>query len=244
MSSASVKYTKGLDMAPTTRRRTAGQVSGESIVIEAAWMYYHDGLNQNQIAQMLKVSRATVVNYLAEARERGYIRIDLSPDVFTGHQLAQDLRERFGLKAAFVVPSGLVGEEDSLMRVARAASSRSKSRFSAPMAVLVWRSSSRNWETSSINAINAARTRGVTSTSGIPIIAVLSAICRPALAGALAPARAALRERTGEVAFVLSIFMRCRSFYATTKKTYFSMVNKACITACVTIRDHQEMLPT
>ena len=107
-------------MASMTRRRNAGQVSGESIVIEAAWMYYHDGLNQAEIAKRLDVSRATVVNYLQEAREKGYIRISLAPEVFSGHQLAEDLRERFDLKAAFVVPTG-ISAEDTLLRVARGA---------------------------------------------------------------------------------------------------------------------------
>ncbi len=107
-------------MASITRRRNAGQVSGESIVIEAAWMYYHDGLNQAEIAKRLDVSRATVVNYLQEAREKGYIRISLAPEVFSGHQLAEDLRERFGLQAAFVVPGG-ASPESTLMRVARGA---------------------------------------------------------------------------------------------------------------------------
>ncbi len=108
-------------MAGSTRRRNAGQVTGESIVIEAAWMYYHDGLNQAEIAKKLSVSRATVVNYLQEARENGYIRISLAPEVFTGHQLAEDLRERFGLKAAYVLPGGHDDAEASLMRVARGA---------------------------------------------------------------------------------------------------------------------------
>jgi len=108
-------------MANTTRRRTVGQISGESIVIEAAWMYYHDGLNQSEIAKLLQVSRATVVNYLQEARERGYIRISLEPTVFTSHQLAQDLRDKFGLQAAFVLPTGINTPEESLMRVARGA---------------------------------------------------------------------------------------------------------------------------
>ena len=107
-------------MGSMIRRRTAGQVSGESVVIEAAWMYYHDGLNQAEIAKRLNVSRATVVNYLQEAREMGYIRISLAPEVFSGHQLAEELRERFGLKAAFVVPDGSTGE-DTLIRVARGA---------------------------------------------------------------------------------------------------------------------------
>lgn len=108
-------------MANTTRRRTVGQVSGESIVIEAAWMYYHDGLNQSEIAKLLQVSRATVVNYLQEARERGYIRISLEPSAFTSHQLAQDLRDKFNLQAAFVLPTGINTPEESLMRVARGA---------------------------------------------------------------------------------------------------------------------------
>jgi deoxyribonucleoside regulator len=108
-------------MAGSTRRRNAGQVTGESIVIEAAWMYYHDGLNQAEIAKKLSVSRATVVNYLQEARENGYIRISLAPEVFTGHQLAEDLRERFDLKAAYVLPGGRDDSEGSLMRVARGA---------------------------------------------------------------------------------------------------------------------------
>jgi deoxyribonucleoside regulator len=108
-------------MAVVTRRRNAGKVSGESIVIEAAWLYYHDGLNQAEIAKRLEVSRATVVNYLQEAREKGHIRITLRPEVFTGHQLAEELRERFGLKAAYVLPGGGGNAEASLMRVARAA---------------------------------------------------------------------------------------------------------------------------
>ncbi|NEU34530.1 transcriptional regulator, partial [bacterium LRH843] len=39
--------------------------------IEAAWLYYHDGLNQNEIAERMRISRASVVNYLNEARARG-----------------------------------------------------------------------------------------------------------------------------------------------------------------------------
>ena len=68
------------------KRRASGQVSGDEIVVEAAWLYYHDGLNQNEIADRLDVSRATVVNYLQEAREKNYIRLTMAPDVFLGHK--------------------------------------------------------------------------------------------------------------------------------------------------------------
>ena len=29
--------------------------------VEAAWLYYHDGLNQNEIADRMNISRASVV---------------------------------------------------------------------------------------------------------------------------------------------------------------------------------------
>jgi deoxyribonucleoside regulator len=108
-------------MATVTRRRSAGQISGESIVIEAAWMYYHDGMNQTEIAEQLGVSRATVVNYLQEAKSRGFIRITMSDNAFTTHRLAKDLCQKFNLSAAYVVPDGTSGTEDRFLRVARGA---------------------------------------------------------------------------------------------------------------------------
>ncbi|MFV2038076.1 MAG: sugar-binding transcriptional regulator, partial [Paracoccaceae bacterium] len=108
-------------MATATRRRPAGRVSGETIVIEAAWMYYHEGLNQTEIAEKIGVSRATIVNYLQDAKERGFIRISLSHDAFTTHRLAQELCEKFGLIAAYVLPDGTGSEEESFLRVARGA---------------------------------------------------------------------------------------------------------------------------
>ncbi len=103
------------------KRRASGQVSGDEIVVEAAWLYYHDGLNQNEIADRLEVSRATVVNYLQEARERNYIRVTMAPDIFMGHKLSHQLREKFGLKAAFIVPNGVGNIQARLTRAARGA---------------------------------------------------------------------------------------------------------------------------
>jgi deoxyribonucleoside regulator len=104
-----------------TRRRNLAQVSGENAVIQVAWMYYQDGLNQQDIAQALGISRATVVNYLQEARETGLIRITLAAPAFTTHRLAQDLCERFGLTAAYVIPDEGAGAEEAFLRVVRGA---------------------------------------------------------------------------------------------------------------------------
>ncbi len=105
----------------TVKRRMTGQISGENVVIEVAWMYYHDGLNQKDIADRLGISRATVVNYLQEARETGLIRITLAAPAFTNHRLAVALRQKFGLSAAYVVPDQGADEEQAFARVVQAA---------------------------------------------------------------------------------------------------------------------------
>lgn len=108
-------------MPQNSTRRSTKQISGEDIVVETAWLYYHDGLNQSEIANRLLVSRATVVNYLQEARERGYIHTKLSPEAFNTHRAALELRDRFGLKAAYILPDGTGGQDDHASRIIRGA---------------------------------------------------------------------------------------------------------------------------
>ncbi|MEP0520288.1 MAG: sugar-binding transcriptional regulator [Hyphomicrobiales bacterium] len=103
------------------RKRKPGKVSGDNAVIEAAWMYYHEDLNQNEIAKRLHVSRATVVNYLQEARELGMIRLSMRPEVFTTHELAVALRDKFSLQSAYIVPDAPQGNDADIERVAKGA---------------------------------------------------------------------------------------------------------------------------
>jgi len=103
------------------KRRTTGRISGENVVIEVAWLYYQDGLNQKDIADRLGISRATVVNYLQEARERGMIRISLAAPAFTTHRAATGLVEKFGLTAAYVIPDEGADEVETFYRVVRGA---------------------------------------------------------------------------------------------------------------------------
>lgn len=103
------------------RKRKPGKISGDNAVIEAAWLYYHQGLNQNDIAKRLDVSRATIVNYLQEARELGMIQITLRAEVFTTHKLGMALCDKFGLISAYIVPD-TDHPEDRLNRAALGAS--------------------------------------------------------------------------------------------------------------------------
>ena len=84
-------------------------------------MYYHDGLNQKDIADSLGISRATVVKYLQEARETGLIRTTLATPAFTTHRLAVAVCDRFGLAGAYVVPDDGIDPEAVFLRVVRGA---------------------------------------------------------------------------------------------------------------------------
>ena len=116
-------------MAPTTtsNARPTLDMSGRSsrqddAIIEAAWCYYHDGMNQMEIARRLGVSRASVVNYLAEARRRDYVRVALDTNVFSNHQLVHDVKTVFGLREALIVPADRCDDQRTAQRVIRAAS--------------------------------------------------------------------------------------------------------------------------
>ncbi|MEM0949194.1 MAG: sugar-binding transcriptional regulator [Pseudomonadota bacterium] len=104
--------------APETARIA---LRDEAAIVETAWLYYHEGLNQNAIAERLQISRATVVNYLSHARSEGWVRLYLNDSVFSSHRLAQELCAAYGLSKALVVPNDPGDLADTKSRVTRAA---------------------------------------------------------------------------------------------------------------------------
>ena len=73
-------------------------------ILQAAWLYYHDNLTQQEIADILGVSRATVINYLNSARDQHVVTISVKPEVMNTISLAQELCERFALEDALIIP--------------------------------------------------------------------------------------------------------------------------------------------
>lgn len=98
------------------RERTSGRNGEEAgayvptefddAIMWAAWLYYADEMTQSEIAKTLNVSRATIVNYLQEARERGIVSVRISPQAGSRTTVARALMDKFGLEGAFVIPSG------------------------------------------------------------------------------------------------------------------------------------------
>ncbi|MBN9056087.1 MAG: dihydroxyacetone kinase subunit DhaK [Rhizobiales bacterium] len=78
---------------------------GDDPYVWACWLYYEDGMTQGEIADAMGVSRATVNNYLADAREKGIVKISLEPARLASLTVAQQLKSHFGLLDCLVVPS-------------------------------------------------------------------------------------------------------------------------------------------
>ncbi|AYM19952.1 sugar-binding transcriptional regulator [Agrobacterium tumefaciens] len=85
-------------------RNSPALVDIKSLRIRAAWLYYSRGLTQKDIAEMLGVSRSTIIRALEEAQKRGEVRIWITQAPGECTDLEMKLEERFGLDEAIVVP--------------------------------------------------------------------------------------------------------------------------------------------
>lgn len=78
--------------------------STDQILHKAAWLYYTHGLRQDEVAQHLNISRASVATYLRRARETGIVNISTSTQLFAEDVLARELEDALGLAAVWIVP--------------------------------------------------------------------------------------------------------------------------------------------
>ena len=83
----------------------------QDLAARAAWMYYIGGQTQNQIADVLGVSRQVAQRLVAAASELGLVRVSISHTVAHCESLAEQMMAIFGLQRCQVVPSaGLPAE--------------------------------------------------------------------------------------------------------------------------------------
>lgn len=70
----------------------------------AAWLYFKEGLTQDQIAQMLGLTRTKVLRMLAAARVDGTVQIRVLSKHSRCVELERDLEKKYRLERAIVVP--------------------------------------------------------------------------------------------------------------------------------------------
>jgi DNA-binding transcriptional regulator LsrR (DeoR family) len=86
-------------------RKPATLGDGMDLKIRAAWLYYVEGLTQEQIGQYLRLNRVKVMRLLAAAREENIVRIEINARSTDQIELERRLVTGLGLSEAIVVPS-------------------------------------------------------------------------------------------------------------------------------------------
>lgn len=74
----------------------------DQFLANIALLYYGEGLTQNEIANRMGVSRASIVNYLREGRERGIVDIHINGRALATSGISRKLCEKFDLVDAYV----------------------------------------------------------------------------------------------------------------------------------------------
>lgn len=80
-------------------------LSHAALLSNVAVLYYKEGLTQSEISKRIGVSRASVVNYLRQARDTGIVDIRIEGSAFASTGLSRKLCQKFGLEDAYIAPS-------------------------------------------------------------------------------------------------------------------------------------------
>ena len=75
------------------------------MMVQAARMYYLEGLTQQSIAKELGISRSYVSMLLSEARELGIVNVKIKNPLANNAKLANALKDTFGTPNCFVIPT-------------------------------------------------------------------------------------------------------------------------------------------
>ena len=82
--------------------RSVGRIARNRMRI--AWMYYVEGLTQNEIAERLGIGRVTVVRNINEAIRQREVKIRIEGEIAECVEIEDALKKAFDLKDAIVVP--------------------------------------------------------------------------------------------------------------------------------------------
>lgn len=77
----------------------------DNILIKVAWYYYKENLKQNEIAEILDLSRNKVVRLLEKARSEGIVQFQIKGHNSNCLGIEEELKQTFSLPAAFVIPA-------------------------------------------------------------------------------------------------------------------------------------------
>lgn len=83
----------------------------EEQLLRIAWYYYVDELTQDEIAKRMSISRASAGRFLERCRTLGIVNFSIHSQHYDAFQYSRDLREKYGLTEAIVVPDGIASDD-------------------------------------------------------------------------------------------------------------------------------------
>lgn len=75
------------------------------LIVKVAWMYYNQGLTQNEIAAHLGLSRMKVIKYLEKAKINNVITFKIDLQDMANLELQSKIKKKYGLKDVYFVPA-------------------------------------------------------------------------------------------------------------------------------------------
>ena len=93
----------------------------DDLMVIAAWLYYHEKLTHEEIAERLHMSRVSITRLLQRARAEGVVQFTITRPLPDQYKLESRLKEKFDLKSV-TISSSMADEMDTIREVCRAAS--------------------------------------------------------------------------------------------------------------------------
>lgn len=96
-----MRHRSKTDQSP---EHSAPQIQSE-LVARICWYHFREGQTQQEVADRVGLSRVTINKVISEAFKRGHVRISINTPLAPCIELEAQLREKFALRDAVVVPS-------------------------------------------------------------------------------------------------------------------------------------------
>ena len=77
---------------------------GDDLKTKVSWLYYMEGMTQDEISKTLGLSRSRVLRSLANSRQSGIVQIRVTTRLSGCVELARTIEKKFGLERAIVIP--------------------------------------------------------------------------------------------------------------------------------------------
>jgi len=93
----------------------------QRLIIDAARLYYESDFSQQEIAKKLGVSRPTISRLLQQAKELGFVRIEIMDPMENNEELARKLKSKYGLHTVLVCNSPINDDNEIIQFLAKRA---------------------------------------------------------------------------------------------------------------------------